>query len=257
MPVPPQLRLGHALYHANFELAAHICNLRPLTDEDAADVLAHYTTDRLDCTLFNGAEMENASLSAKREQEIRFFCQLLRCRPELLHTSQLRSAVVLAALALPEEDAFLMHLAHQLEDGPVLLPRLPVQKDLLLNGFFFGVTYSVDLTFFTRWEQRLGTSLIPTMDINSASFQDMNPAMVRQILERIQFTGVPPTDALSTLAVQILLHAPEEMLPALLQSDGLLAQEQPRLLLDACHALPASRRNLLLPYIHKPISYTL
>lgn len=257
LPVPPQLRLGHALYHANFELAAHICNLRPLTDEDTADVLAHYTPDRLDCTLFSGNEMENQHLSAKREQEIRFLCQLLHCRPDLLNTPQLRSAVALAALALPEEDPFLHRWTQQMDAGPVLLPQLPVKRELYLDRFLFGETTSVDPTIFTRWEQRLGTQLIPTMDINSPSFRDMTPELIGQVLEHIQFVGSPPTDALSPLATQLLLHAPEDLLPSLLQPDGLLTQEQSHLLLDACQTLPLPRRQGILPDIRKSVDYLL
>lgn len=257
MPVPPQLRLGHALYHANFELAAHICNLRPLTDEDTADVLAHYTQERLDCTLFNGNEMENQSLSAKREQEIRFLCQLLHCRPDLLDTPPLRSAIALAALALPEEDPFLRRWTQQMEAGPVLLPQLPVKRELCLDRFLFGETTAVDPTLFARWEQRLGSHLIPTMDINSPGFQHMTPELIGQVLKHIQFIGTPPSDALSPLAGQLLSHAPEDLLPSLLQPEGLLAQEHSHLLLDACQTLPLPRRQLILPYIRKIVDYQL
>lgn len=257
LPVPQQLRLGHALYHANFELAAHLCVLRPLTEADAADVLAHYDGNSLDCTLLSGNDMDSGVLSAKKEQEIRFLCQLLHRRPDLLHAPAVRSAVALAALSLPEKDPFLTRWTQQMEAGPVLLPQLPHRKDLFLNGSFFQQKISVDPTFFTRWEQRLGQHLIPTMDINSPAFKDLNPDMVHQILEHIHFVGVPPTDTLSPLAEQILRHAQEDLLPTLLQSDGLLAQEQPHLLLDACHALPAARRNLMLPYIQKVTTYNL
>ena len=257
LPVPPQLRLGHALYHANFELATHLCNIRPLTDEDAADVLAHYTADRLDCTLLNGNEMENAFLSAKREQEIRFLCQLLHCRPDLLNTPQLRSAIALAAVSVPEEDIFLRRWTQQMEAGHVLLPRLPVKQEMYLDRFLFDVETSIDFTLFSRWEQRLGNGLVPIMDINAPCFRDMSPTMVRQVLEHVHFIGTPPTDTLSTLAVQILHHAPEDLLPELLRPEGLLAQEQPHLLLDACQEIPLTRRNRMLPYIRKSGDYLL
>lgn len=257
LSVPPQLQLGHALHHANYALALQICNARPLTEKDASDVLEHYAPDRLDFTLFEEDGSIGTLPYAKREQEVRFLCQLLHCRPNLLHTPQMRTAVSLAALSLPEEDPFLTHWIHQLEDGPVLLPQLPLKRTLQMNSFLFEETVSVEPAFFIRWEQRFGSHLVPTMDINAPSIKDLNPIIVRQILEHIHFIGSPTTDALSALAVQLLLHAPTDLLFSLLQPDGLLAQEPHHLLLDACQLLPLSRRNQILPYIRKATDYRL
>jgi hypothetical protein len=151
----------------------------------------------------------------------------------------------------------LTHWIHQLEDGPVLLPQLPLKRTLQMNSFLFEETVSVEPAFFTRWEQRFGSHLVPTMDINAPSIKDLNPIIVRQILEHIHFIGSPTTDALSALAVQLLLHAPTDLLFSLLQPDGLLAQEPHHLLLDACQLLPLSRRNQILPYIRKATDYQL
>lgn len=257
LPVPAGLRLGHALHHANYELAIRICTVRPLTDEDATDVLAHYAPDRLDCTLFGNSACSGNLMYAKREQEIRFLCQLLHCRPELVETTQLRTAVVLAALSLPEEDPFLAYWTQRLEDGPVLLPQLPVRRDLQLSSFQFVETFSVEQAFFSRWEQRFGSRLIPAMDINQAVVQDLSSDSTRLLLQHVRFVGTPPTEVLSSVAVQVLLHAPEELLPGLLEPNGLLAREQPHLLLDACQLLPVARRNLVVPLIQKRTDYQL
>ena len=261
LPVPSQLRLGHALYHANYELAAKICDVRPLTDEDADEVLAHYAADRLDCSLFGGSDSKGDLLYMKRAQEIQFLCQFFCQRPDLLQTPQLRAAVALAALAMPEEDPFLARWIQQMEDGPVLLPALPCRfgsYHIPYQSFpVWNVASEVEDEFFARWEARLGPRLIPAMDINAPTMRELAPHSLRQVLQQVHFVGTPPTDALSTAAAQMLLHAPEDMLPQLLQPCGLLAQEQPQLLLDACQDLPPVRRNLILPYLRKTADYRL
>jgi len=261
LPVPPQLRLGHALRHANYELANKICQTRPLTDEDLADVLAHYTPERLDFTLFGPHERNHNLLFQKREQEVRFLCQLLDSRPELLQAPELRTAIVLAALSLPEEDLFLAQWVQQLPDGPVLLSSLPSQFECYpfsaTPTFVWNTPPESEWDFFLRWDARLGTRLIPTMDINSPDFPELTPFGMEQVLRHVHFVGTPPVNALSTVAAQVLRLAPEALLPQLLQPEGLLAQEQPQLLLDACQALPLARRNQILPYIQKTADYSL
>lgn len=261
LPVPPQLRLGHALRQANYELAAKICDTRPLTDQDADEVLAHYAADRLECTIFDRNDSKGNLLYTKREQEIGFLCQLLTHRPDLLQTPQLRAAVSLAALAMPEEDPFLAGWVQQMEDGLVLLPALPCRFGTYQIPFqsfpVWNVASEVEGEFFARWAARLGPRLIPTMDINAPKVRELSPDSMRQVLQHMRFVGSPPADALSNVATQVLLHAPEDMLPGLLQSHGLLAQEQPHLLLDACQSLPLARRNLILPYIRKTADYRL
>lgn len=261
LPVPSQLRLGHALRQANYELAAKICDARPLTDQDADEVLAHYAADRLECSFFGRNSSKGDMLYTKREQEISFLCQLFRQRPDLLQTPQLRSAVALAALAMPEEDPFLAGWIQQMEDGPVLLPALPCRFGTYQIPFqsfpMWNVASEIEGEFFARWAARLGPRLIPAMDINAPTIRELEPHSMRQVLQQVRFVGTPPADALSSAAAQMLLHAPEDLLPALLQPNGLLTQEQPHLLLDACQHLPPSRRNLILPYLRKTADYQL
>ena len=261
LPVLPQLRLRHALQHANHELAASICIARNLTEDDVTDVLAHYTLDRLDVTVFATQEISNSHLITKREQENHFLCQLLLRRPDLLQAPQIRSALVIAALSLPEEDLLLTPWVQKLDDGPVLLPSLPGRY----SGYFSSVQGFLQWTveaephpeWFARWDARLGSRIIPTMDINDPLFPELSPANLEKLLRRVQFTGTPPTDALSPVAVQVLRHAPEDLLPDLLRPDGLLGREQPHLLLDACQELPSSRRNEILPHVRSSVDYQL
>lgn len=261
LPIPPQLRLGHALYHANYELAAKICELRPLTEQDTAEVLTHYASDRLDCTFFVEIGNDGNLLYTKRQQEIQFLCRLLSRCPDLLQTPQLRSAVTLAALSMPEEIPDLARWTRQLADGPVLLPALPCRTGMYQTYFqalpIWEASHELEQAFFDRWEARLGSRVVPSMDVNTPKLQDLPPDSLGLVLQRVRFVGTPPPEALSAVAAQALLSAPEELLHDLLQPGGLLAREQPRLLLDACQLLPAVRRNLIVPLIRKETDYRL
>lgn len=259
LPIPPQLRMKHALRHANFELAEHICVTRPLTEEDKADVLKNYAPDRLELHLFQ--ENDIHLLYAKRQEEIQFLCQLLHRCPDLLHPPQLRSAVALAVLAPPKPEWSLQYWVQQMEDGPVLIPSLPrhfgVFQSPLQSFPWWGGAPNLAEDFFVRWEERLGSRLYPAMDINTPDFEGLSPESIRQALERIHFIGQPSLDALSAVAMQTLLYAPEDLLPQLLPPGELLGRENPSRLLDGCHALPPARRNLLLPLIQKSPDYSL
>lgn len=254
LPIPAQMQLGHALRHGNPELALRICQTRPLTDADIRDLEQHYTSNNQVALLEDDC---SEALQTMQLWHAHILIYALEQFPELLNTPWMRFAVASNALALPKMDEALQRWVERIPDGDITLDNIPTQQN-----FFFGRGWfphaKLDKAFFPRWDARLGLRLTPALDLNTdLPFDSFSPEEARLVLERIHFTGEAAPDKLSIVPARALLYLPEDMLPELLQPGGLLAQESPRALLDACQALPISRRNLLLPLIHKRVDYTL
>lgn len=259
VPIPPELRLKHVLVSSNGDLAARICRERPLTDEELQDARFYFSgpgsrhfsalTDRSD-----------AWTLSQLQSRLTFLLAFLETHPETLEEPALRSSVAETALALPEMDEALALWVERLADGPVLLRELPCllpfsNEPLLFPGM---MQHRLDPAFFPRWDQRLGSRLIPTLNRRSGPpFANLLPEDIRLLLDRVTFVGTPEPDKLSQAAQAALLNAPEEQLSRLLQPGGLLAEEPAGKLLDACQLLPANRRSVVLAHIRKETDYEL
>lgn len=260
VPIPPQLRLGHALRNNNLELALRICEERPITTEEFQDARTFFS-DIFQTTLLTKQDPERP-LQAW-EEPLRFLLGFLAARPDTLEEPEIRSAVAKMALALPEADPELARWVERLADGPVTIRELPFvytppKKPAFLPFQPLFAPSSLDGTFFTRWEERLGSRLLPTMDRNAyLPFSCMPQEDIRLVLTHVSFAGEASPGKLSLMASGALLYAPEDLLPQLLQPGALLAEEPAALLLDACQTLPIGRRNAILPHIRKEVRYAL
>lgn len=256
LPIPQEMRLGHALCHGNPELALRICETRPLTDADIRDLEQHYTLNNR-CTL-----LEVGCSEALRIMQIWYahiLVQALEQFPHLLAAPWMRFAVASTALALPTPDEDLQCWVARMPDGDIPMHNLPThfQRGLFTPDGWFPNT-DLDELFFSRWDERLGRHLTPALDLNGDLLpENMSPKNLREILDRVHFTGESSPDKLRIIPGRLLVSVPEEMLPELLQPGGLLTREDPKVLLDACQELPLSRRNNLLPHLRKEVDYTL
>lgn len=261
VPIPPQLRLHHALDCGNGALAARICRERPITDEEVESAKRFFAASG-QFSLLTGQD------SPWEQEEMRdrlsFLLGLLDARPELLEEPAFRSAVAETALALPEPDPALMGWINRLADGPVILRQLPYvslpPKEPVIFPFMQVLDTGVNLddAFFPRWDQRLGSRLTPALDRNTQSpLTDLPREDLCLVLNRVIFTGTADPDRISPAAADVLAYAPEDQVLRQLRPGGLLAEEYPQQLLDACQRLPAGRRNAILPHIRKEASYAL
>lgn len=258
VPIPPELRLKHVLASSNGDLAARICRERPLTDEDLQDAGYFFSNPDRFFSLLN--ERCNSFAILELQSRITFLQAFLETHPEALDDPALRSFLAETALALPEMDETLALWVARMAEGPVLLRTLPnlslfTDEPIL---FPFMQQQRLDPALFSRWEQRLGSRLIPTLDRGSGpSFAQFAPEDIRLLLDRVTFVGTPEPDKLSQAAQAALLNAPEEQLSRLLQPGALLAEEPAGKLLDACQLLPVNRRNTVLAHIRKETDYEL
>ena len=249
LPIPKEMRLGHALCHGNPELALRICETRPLTDTDIRDLEQHYIRND-QCSLLDAGCSE-----ALRIMQIWHACILdhaLEQFPHLLTAPWMRFAVASTALALPTPHDDLQRWVARMEDGDIPMRSLPtyLQRGLFTANGWFPNT-DLDELFFSRWDERLGRRLTPAIDLNGDLFpENLSPESIREILDRVHFTGEGSPD-------KLLVSIPVDMLPELLHPGGLLTREDPKVLLDACQELPPSRRNILLPHLRKEVDYTL
>jgi len=258
LPFPPQLTLDTVLQQLNLPLAACICGKRPLTDQEKDAAVRYLSADHRIILL------DERALDFHRtyhRQHADFLLSLLDRYPELVRQPALRFPIIAAALVPNKPEAALQHWVAQLEDGPVFLKELSAAGGIYAGGrpvprLFSNFTLSQYL--FPRWDTRLGSRFVPTMEVSAAlHLPFMDDEEVQLVLERIVFTGRRPPDKLSSVGEQFLLYAPEALLSELLQPGGLLALEHPRSLLEASLDLPPARRNLILPYLHKDVDYDL
>lgn len=260
VPIPPQLRLRHALDCGNGALAARICRERPLSDgemDDARSFLAACGQSPL--LTGRDSPWEQEELQGR----LSFLLSFLETHPETLEEPVLRTSVAVTALALPEPDPALTRWVERLADGPVVLPQLPYvnmppSEPVIFPFQAMNIPVTLDSNFFPRWDQRLGSRLIPALDRGAQSpLASLPQEDLRLVLDRVAFTGAVDPDRISPAAAAVLLVGPEDQMPRLLRPGGLLAEESPQQLLDACQQLLASKRNAILPYIRKEAQYAL
>lgn len=260
-PIPPQLRVEHALQHQNLPLALYISRLRPMTESDKLCVLNYYDQQSdygiLRNPIFPFPLLEDASTS----NGLLFLLEFLEQFPDTLNHPTMRFAVASAMVHLPEPDSRLQRWADRLDDGPVFLKKLSLIMHIPRPHRPYdpcAPNCDLDEKFFLNWEQRLGQRLIPTysvsQDIHDCRLPD---AHWRMLLSCAAFVGDRPADQLSPMAEAILRDAPVDLLADLMQPGKLLAEESPAALVNACLPLPDIRRGRLLPFIHKKASYDL
>lgn len=261
LPVPPQMRIEHALRHDNLALALRICQLRPMTEDDKLCVLNYYDRQSDHNILRERSALGIPLKANSTSPSLLFLLKFLEQFPDTLNHPTMRFAVAAATVDLSEPDSRLQHWADRLDDGPVFL------KELSLIGHIpwphrpydpCAPNCDLDEEFFLNWEQRLGQRLIPTysvsQDIHGCRLPD---AHWRMLVSLAAFVGDRPADQLSPMAEAILRDAPVDLLADLMQPGKLLAEESPAALTNACLALPDIRRGRLLPFIHKKASYDL
>ena len=187
-----------------------------------------------------------------RRHHAQMLLHFLEQFPETLNTPEMRFAVASTIFALPEPHEGLLRWAERLDPGPVPIGNLPYNFGNDPRGVY------METTFFPRWDARLGSHLIPDIDrhIDIPLLDHLPESDLRLVLTRVRFVG-GPTETLSSAAKWALDSAPDTLIPQLLQPGNLLACERPDVLLDACQALPLTRRNAILPHIRKDADYTL
>lgn len=259
-PVPPQLQLKHALHHKNARLAAQLCRVRPLTEQELSDAQDFFRGK----TSWSGSPLWDPALSP--QDYAQFLDAFLQRYPHLLHESVFRTEVACTALHLPEVDApVLMRWVDRMESGPVLLPRLPLQindhNDHLVHlaadmEFLIEWSSDADEAFITRWSKLLSPRLFPVIDADHSFCLAMSDEAYRILLPWLRVVN-RPDGRLSAVARQVLLFAPADLLADLMQPGMLLAEEPHPAMLKACAQLPPARRNALLPFLVKEASYDL
>ena len=259
VPLPAQLRLGHVLSCGNAELALRLCQERVLTEEDQAALLSFYEK-QVSISLLRENDLGQL-LELQQQQAQLLTCALKQC-PDLLEAPEIRFAVISVALSLPEADPQLQSWVDRMAAGPVEIRSLPFAdthfgRPVILPMLQWG-TPKLDPEFFSRWDARLGSRLVPTLDAGTDLFiRALEPEDIRLILDRLRFTPFSSSGKLPRSAAELLLYAPEDLLPGMLQPGGLLEHVSGAVLLDACQALPISKRNLMLPLIRKEMDYAL
>lgn len=143
-----------------------------------------------------------------------------------------------------------MHWVERMESGPVLLPRLPLQTH------HHPVRMEADGEFISRWPRLLSPRLFPVIDADHSFYLGTSDEAYHILLPWLRVVN-RPDGRLSAVAKQVLQFAPVDLLADLMQPGNLLAEEPPHAMLEACEALPPNRRNTLLPYIRKAVSYDL
>lgn len=260
-PIPSQLEMQYALEHRNLDLAAHLCKVRPLTEEEQTDAVrycyARYEHD-LKGYLSSSQFDPFSDTSWMNAPAIRFLLRLLERYPHLLNTPELRSALAVTVMYLPQPCKHLQRWVDRLEDGPVRMHYLPTVSDA--NNLFVSLPtfYSLDVDFFRIWTERLGSRLIPAFSVN-APVHRIHPKdnSLRILFQNAVFIGERFEDALSPMAEYALRNAPEDLLADLMQPGKLLAEESPFALINAALSLPDARRNQILPHIQKTVHYDL
>lgn len=244
-PVPPQLQLKHALHHKNARLAAQLCRVRPLTEQEFSDAQDFFHGK----TSWSGSPLWDPAISP--QDYAQFLDAFLQRYPHFLQDPVFRIGVVSTVLRLPEADApVLMRWVERMESGPVLLPRLPLQTH------HHPVRMDADGEFISRWTHLLSPRLFPVIDADHSFCLAMSDESYRILLPWLRVVN-RPDGRLSAVARQVLQFAPVDLLADLMQPGSLLAEEPHPAMLKACEQLPPARRNALLPFLVKEASYDL
>lgn len=262
-PCPPQLTLETLLEQRNLPFATHICRKRPLSDREQEAALQFLSAKRY-VVLLNEHLLSNPVpdfLGDTHREYVAFLLSVLERYPLWLHLPELRFPIVTTALAPHKPSEALQSLVEQLEDGPVFLKELSASGGIYEGGLpvpKLRPNFTLSESLFPRWDERLGSRFVPTMEISADLYLPfMTDEEIQLMLDRIHFVGQRSADSLSNIGKQFLRYAPEHMLAGLLQPGGLLTLEDPRPLMEACLSLPPARRNQLLPYLHKETDYEL
>ena len=260
LPIPPQLRIEHALEHCNYELAAHLCQTRLLTDAEKDTVLTYYANcseHALEAYRPGPIIIDDPNLGC---DAVDFLLQFLQQFPETLNHPAIRFAVAVTTVQLNKPDSRLQIWADRLEDGPIYLKKLPFLNLIPSHyDWYKGFFHTLKNSFFLHWRERLGSRLFPVYPVDShvPASQPSSSTDLSLLFEFAAFTGQRPQDTVSSVANYALQYAPVEFLPKLMQPGELLAEEAPHALIHAARSLPEHRRNQILPYIHKEIFYDL
>ena len=250
VPLLPQLRLRHALMHNNVELAIRLCREHPLDKEDLEQARSFFA-DHYQLPLLTQHSSEQ--LISMCAQQTEFLLELLERCPQLLETPELRTAVCCAVLAPSQPDERVQCWAERLKPGPVQLPESMLFLDNLFRLFRGS---ALDQKFCRRWKRRIPGCVKPTLSRHH-QIPRLERSETEQLLELVIFTDQPVPGHLSKAALLALHAAPEHLLPQLMQGDGILAAEDQNELLKTCETLSPGRRNQILPYIKKEVTYDL
>ena len=263
-PLHPRLELRHALRNRNLDLATQLCKIRPLTEEEQTVALAYFrmpvvTTFSIRPRYSGYWELDRENLDPntfrlrKDAPIIRFLLQFLERYPHLLNTSEMRAAVTATAMNLPTPNRQLQQLVDQMDNGPVSIYTVPLRRKHSLLDF-----RRLDATFFSRWKACFGDRLIPAFSTHSAlNLLHIEGNDLQILFENAVFFGERLDDTISAVAEYALQHAPLDLLPRLMQPGVLLAEEPSAALFQAIGSLSECRRNQLLPFLKKDVSYDL
>ena len=256
LPHPPQMTLKHTLWRGNRALAARISGEHPITEEDRETLLELYSKWHPICLLHAN---EDELFIRQEHHRAKLLTHFLTQHPDALQFPEVRSELAAASISLPKPDPNLQQWVAQLEDGPVFLQQLPIIGHLNGHRMRNDETPVLNPDFFPRWDARLGKRLVPMLrPMDIPCMEALSAEDIASILRRVQVTDESTSrTGISPLAMRVLLEADEEVLAELLQPGGALHTLSADALLNACHALPPTRRTFVLLHFRKEASYTL
>ena len=165
-PIPPELRLRHALKHRNFSLAVRLCEENKVESEDVNLLFNffHWTFPR----------------PSEEPPSLELLLSFLRHFPEHVTDPALRRTIVGFAVSTEMPNEELLALAEKLPDGPVHLHT----DDLLylLNGSRLPRLLS-------RWSNRLSDRLVPTLALQNTKAEILISYFHNNYLHHFHCTG--------------------------------------------------------------------
>ena len=256
LPYPPQMTLSHTLWRGNRTLAARISGCRPITEEDRDALLKSYAIHHPVSILHAGGVPR---FIRQFQNEATLINNFLTQYPDTLPLPEVRSALAAIVLSLPEQDSQLQRWVAQMADGPIFLQSLPINNYLNGRRIRNDEIPVLEPDFFPRWDARLGSRLIPALRPRDIPCMEaLSAEDTAAILWRVRvLDDAESFNAADPLVMQVLQNAEESVLMELLQSHDSLESFSPDTLLDACQALPLSRRSLILPHLRKQPDYGL
>lgn len=251
------MRSSHTLTLSRHYLSAE-GTIHRLADDTPADIIRLFYSDSLPMRYTDVDNIDNFHKDAYATLNC-LLLDALEADPSRLETPEARTAVAVAALSAPQPEDALQSWVARMADGPVCLygRHIPL-RDMLPSSKNPTPSSELNHHFFLRWDERLGSRLIPTMDINTYFLDALSEQSLCQLFQRIRFTGSPTRGELSHMAKLAIQQIKDDaFLRKLMQPGELLSLEDPATLLDAFYALPPDRRNALLPYLRKNPDYSL